>query len=67
MASRACTSFNRDEGQLHDLAPLPLKLADDERAWWWLSPDESQIALAADGVNGGLWLIDLTELPDCTG
>lgn len=57
--------FNRDEEQLHDLAPLPLNLADDERAWWWLSPDESQIALAADGVNGGLWLIDLTALPDC--
>ena len=43
------------------------RLADDERAWWWLSTDESQIALAADGVNGGLWLIDLTALPDCAG
>ncbi|MCC6805496.1 MAG: hypothetical protein IT319_21630 [Anaerolineae bacterium] len=57
--------FNRDEGQLHNLAPLPLNLADDERAWWWISPGNSQIALAADGVNGGLWLIDLTALPDC--
>lgn len=58
--------FNRDESQLHDLAPLPLRLAADERAWWWISPDDSKIALAADGVNGGLWLIDLTALPDCT-
>lgn len=57
--------FNRDEGELYDLAPLPLKLSNDERAWWWLSPDNAQIALAADGVNGGLWLIDLSALPAC--
>lgn len=57
--------YNRDQNELHDLAPLPLNLADDERAWWWMSPDETQIALAADGVNGGLWLIDLTALPAC--
>ena len=58
--------FNRDESQIHDLASLPLNLAADERAWWWISPDNSQIALAADGAHGGLWLIDLTVLPDCT-
>ncbi len=57
--------YNRSDNQLHDLAPLPLRLADDERAWWWLSPDNTRIALAADGVSGGLWLIDLTALPDC--
>ncbi|MEP7293929.1 MAG: hypothetical protein ABI835_19235 [Chloroflexota bacterium] len=57
--------YNREEDVLHDLAALPLRLADDERAWWWISPDESQIALAADGVNGGLWLIDLSALPAC--
>lgn len=57
--------YNREQDELYDLTPLPLNLADDERAWWWMSPDETQIALAADGVNGGLWLIDLTALPAC--
>jgi len=57
--------FNRTEGKLHDIAPLPINLADDERAWWWIAPDDSKIALAANGVNGGLWLIDLAALPDC--
>ncbi|MEO8392696.1 MAG: hypothetical protein ABI700_06870 [Chloroflexota bacterium] len=57
--------FNRSEGTLHDLAPLPITLADDEHAWWWIAPDDSKIALAATGVNGGLWLIDLNALPSC--
>jgi len=35
------------------------------RAQWWLSPDERRIALAANGVNSGLWLIDLRDLPAC--
>ncbi len=43
--------FNRDDGVLHDLAPLPLDLGDGERAWWWLSPDDNTIALAANGVQ----------------
>ncbi|MBI1258429.1 MAG: hypothetical protein GC204_13240 [Chloroflexi bacterium] len=58
--------YNRGEGTLHALASLPIShLADDEHAWWWIAPDDSKIALAATGVNGGLWLIDLTALPDC--
>lgn len=57
--------FNRDEGVLHDLVPLPLNLTEGERAQWWLSPDERRIALAANGVNSGLWLIDLRDLPAC--
>lgn len=57
--------FNRSENVLYDLAPLPLDLGENARAWWWLSPDNSQIALAADGVQGGLWLIDLAALPPC--
>ncbi len=58
--------FNRDEGELYDLAPLPFRLAEDERAQWWLSPDDNTIALAANGVHGGMWLIDVTMLPVCT-
>jgi hypothetical protein len=54
-----------ETGALTDLAPLPLQLTSDERAWWWLSPDGGTIALAANGVNGGLWLLDLTALPQC--
>lgn len=57
--------FNRQAETLHDLAALPLRLATDERAWWFLSPEGSQIALAASGLNGGLWLIDLVALPAC--
>lgn len=57
--------FNYTTKELHELTMLPLKLASDERAWWWLSPDNNTIALAADGVNGGLWLIDLGKLPAC--
>lgn len=57
--------FNRDEGVLHDLAALPLDLTESDRAQWWLSPDERTIALAANGINGGLWLIDLDSLPAC--
>ncbi len=57
--------FNRNEGKLHDLAPLPLDLSDVARASWWLSPNGTRIALAANGVSGGLWLIDLSALPPC--
>lgn len=57
--------FNRQTETLVDLSPLPLELATDERAGWWLSPDGNTIALAANGVNSGLWLIDLNGLPSC--
>lgn len=57
--------FNRDEGVLHDLVSIPLNLTEGERAQWWLSPDERTVALAANGVNSGLWLIDLRALPTC--
>lgn len=57
--------FNRENGTLYDIAPLPIQLAQGERAWWWISPDYQTIALAANGSHGGLWLIDLSSLPDC--
>lgn len=57
--------FNPDTKNLHDLTSLPLNLETDERGWMWLSPDGSKIALAANGLHGGLWLIDLTEFEAC--
>jgi len=57
--------FNPDSRNLHDLTSLPLNLETDERGWMWLSPDGSKIALAANGLHGGLWLIDLNEFAAC--
>ena len=57
--------FNLESRELHKLTPLPLNLSTDERASWSLSPENNTIALAADGVNGGLWTIDLGELAAC--
>jgi hypothetical protein len=31
----------------------------------WLSPENTTLALAANGVHGGLWLIDLTRFEAC--
>jgi hypothetical protein len=57
--------YNPDSLQLHDYTALPLNLATEDRAWTWLSPDNQTMALAASGLNGGLWLIDLTRFPPC--
>ena len=57
--------FNPDSKQLHDYTALPLNLASDERAWMWLSPNNGTLALAANGVRGGLWLIDLSQFEAC--
>jgi hypothetical protein len=57
--------FNLTTRQLRDLAPLPLQLATDERSWWWLSPDNQRIALAANGLHSGLWLIELSAFDSC--
>ena len=57
--------YNVETQETFDLTELPLKLANDERGWWWLSPEYNSIALAAEGVNGGLWLIDLNATETC--
>ncbi len=57
--------YNLTEKKLYDLGPLPLQISTDERAWWWLSPDNQWIALAANGTHGGLWMIALANLPTC--
>lgn len=57
--------FYREENELTTLTALPLQLGDDERAWTWLSPDFNTLALGANGVHGGLWLIDLNAFDVC--
>ncbi len=50
------------EPTLNDLALLPLRVAQDERGLSALSPDGATLALAADGRNGGVWLVDIGGL-----
>ncbi|MCY4023172.1 MAG: hypothetical protein OXF32_06975 [Anaerolineaceae bacterium] len=57
--------YNPDSETLHDLSPLPLRLAPDARSRMALSPDFTTLALAANGVDGGLWLIDLQRFALC--
>ncbi|MBA3871577.1 MAG: hypothetical protein H0X30_20720 [Anaerolineae bacterium] len=57
--------YNVQTKDTHDLTTLPLQLTSDERASWWLSPDKNTIALAAEGIHGGLWLIDLNATKAC--
>jgi hypothetical protein len=57
--------FDVQTKTLHDLTHLPLQLATDERAWMWLSPDASQLALAANGIHSGLWLVDFADIQSC--
>lgn len=61
----ALQCYNMDSQTLTDLTPVPLDLTIDDRAWTWLSPEGGHIALAANGVSGGLWLVDLASLPSC--
>jgi hypothetical protein len=53
--------YNTQTDTLTTLTPLPLQLTDTDRAWTWLSPDGSQLALAANGQTSGLWLVDLAN------
>lgn len=57
--------FYREGDELTTLTELPLFLDTDERAWAWLSPDFNTLAISADGVHGGLWLVDLTAFDVC--
>ena len=47
------------------LRALPAGLLRSDRSGLWLSPDETELALTANGPAGGLWLIDLGALPAC--
>ncbi|MCY4145919.1 MAG: hypothetical protein OXE95_05640 [Chloroflexi bacterium] len=53
--------YQRDSGDLQTLTALPLRLTRSTRAWAWLSPGGGQLALAANGADGGLWLVDVAD------
>ncbi len=55
--------FDRGVKELRTLASLPLRLTRGARAWSALSPDGSKLALAANGTEGGVWLLDVAG--DC--
>ncbi len=57
--------FNRDTRELIDMGALPIRLAQDERAWMWVTPEGDQFILAANGQHGGVWAIDRAALPPC--
>lgn len=50
--------FSRRTRELKTISPLPLQLTRLSRAWSWLSPEGGKLALAANGVDGGLWRVD---------
>ena len=57
--------FDRETDNLSTLTGVPLDLTIDDRAWSWLSPEGNTIALAANGIAGGLWLVDLETFGSC--
>ena len=51
--------FQRSTGDLHTITQLPMRLMRQSRAWAVMSPDGARLALAANGVEGGVWWVDL--------
>ena len=51
--------YHRQARTLETISALPLRLTRESRSWSWLSPDGAKLALAANGVDGGLWWVDL--------
>ena len=52
--------FHRRTGELSTISALPLRLRPDTRAWSWLSPGGTRLAVALNGAEGGLWWVDLS-------
>lgn len=57
--------WNRNDAELKTLTALPFTLSNESRAWTWISPDNTQIVISANGTEGGLWLIELSENASC--
>ena len=51
--------FNRRTRELSTLTALPLQLTRSARAWSWLSPGGTRLAIAMNGTEGGLWWLDV--------
>ena len=51
--------YDRDAETLATLSALPLRLTRATRAWMALSPGGEKLALASNGADGGLWLLDV--------
>ena len=51
--------YHRQSRALETISALPLRLTRESRSWAWLSPDGGKLALAANGVDGGGWWVDL--------
>ncbi len=50
--------FNRRTRDLRTVTALPLQLTREARAWAWLSPGGTRLALAMNGPAGGVWWVD---------
>ncbi|MCE2471378.1 MAG: hypothetical protein J4G18_05660 [Anaerolineae bacterium] len=50
--------FGWGSRELKTISALPLQLTRESRAWSWLSPGGGKLALAANGVDGGLWWVE---------
>ena len=51
--------WQRRTRELVTISALPLRLTHESRAWAELSPDGGRLALAANGVDGGVWWLDV--------
>ena len=57
--------FQRRTGELTTISALPLRLRPETRAWSWLSPGGTRLAVAVNGAEGGLWWVDLAMSGAC--
>jgi len=58
--------WSRTSNSLETLTPLPFTLTTEARAFTWISPDKSRLAISANGTDGGLWWVDLLEFDNCS-
>ncbi len=57
--------YNRSDDAVVTLTQLPFILSTEARAWSWMSPDKSRIAISINGPDSGLLWVDLSENNKC--